>query len=105
MTRLEQNTVLEAGKTVPDLENVNYPNRPGGVHVGATGGLGLAFDSYSPVGVFLEVPYTYLLNSTYFYNYEISESVPDYELSQVPAQLEYTNQIIAFKVGVSLRFQ
>lgn len=93
------------GYNPPNLEAVEYSPRPGGVHVGATGGIGLAFDSYSPVGVFLEIPYTYLLNATDYSRTEISENTPGNTIETIPEQLNYTNQIIAFKVGMSLRFQ
>jgi hypothetical protein len=93
------------GYNPPNLEAVEYSPRPGGVHVGATGGIGLAFDSYSPVGVFLEVPYTYLLNSLNYSRLDISENTPGYTIETIPEQLNFTNQIIAFKVGMSLRFQ
>ena len=93
------------GYNPPQLEAVNYSFRPGGVHVGATGGIGLAFDSYSPVGVFMEVPYTYLLNAADYSRLEISSNTPDNTITSAPAPAEFTNQIIAFKVGMSLRFQ
>ena len=93
------------GYNPPNLEAVEYSPRPGGVHVGATGGIGLAFDSYSPVGVFLEIPYTYLLNAADYTRTEISENTPNNTIESIPEQLNYTNQIIAFKVGMSLRFQ
>lgn len=103
------------GYNPPNLETVNYSPLPGGVHVGATGGIGLAFDSYSPVGVFIEIPYTYLLNSTVYCREslsaegkcepEISSNTPDNTIVSIPEQLNYTNQIISFKVGMSLRFQ
>jgi len=93
------------GYNPPNLDAVEYSPRPGGVHVGATGGIGLAFDSYSPVGVFLEIPYTYLLNAADYSRLDISDNTPGYTVESTPEQLNYTNQVIAFKVGMSLRFQ
>ena len=93
------------GYNPPNLEAVEYSPRPGGVHIGATGGFGLAFDSYSPVGVFLEIPYTYLLNAADYSRTEISDNTPGNTIETTPEQLNFTNQIIAFKVGMSLRFQ
>ena len=93
------------GYTVPDSQDVNYSNRPEGVHFGAMGGAGLAFDSQSPVGVFLEIPYVFLFNNAVFSKYEISPQLDGYQISNIPTEPSNTNQIVSFKVGMSLRFQ
>jgi len=93
------------GYNPPSLKSVEYSLMPGGVHVGATGGLGLAFDSTSPVGVFVEIPYTYLLNTTVEERYEFNNNPEVNALETIPDPPSFTNQIIAFKVGMNLRFQ
>jgi hypothetical protein len=93
--------------TVPDAPTVNYSNQPGGLHYGITTGGGLAFDSAGPVGVFLELPWTYVINQQ---AYESSVLLADnYKqgdpyIRGTPERPQYFNQIMGLKMGMSLRF-
>ena len=83
---------------VPDAVNVDYSDMPGGVHYGVTAGPGLAFDSAGPVGVFMEVPWTYVLNQqVYSQTLEL--------INDVPTRPQHSNQVVGIKVGMNLRFR
>lgn len=99
-----------------DLETVSYADLPGGVHYGITTGGGLAFDSAGPVGVFFEVPWTYVFNQE---PYECSRfaqtsvGCPQYGqtfedgdlyIQDIPSRPNYAKQVLGIKVGMSLRF-
>lgn len=92
---------------VPDAPTVNYSNQPGGMHYGITTGGGLAFDSAGPVGVFLELPWTYVLNQA---PYERSVLLDDnYKegdpyVRGTPERPPYSKQILGLKMGMTLRF-
>ncbi len=93
--------------TVPDAPTVNYSNQPGGLHYGVTAGGGLAFDSAGPVGVFLEVPWTYVLNQTPYERsilLEDSYQEGDPYVRGTPDRPPYSKQVVAIKMGMSLRF-
>jgi hypothetical protein len=92
---------------VPDAPTVDYGNQPGGLHYGVTTGGGLAFDSTGPVGVFLELPWTYVFNQTpydrmtdpAYSNVQIEQFIKD-----TPERPGYTKQVMGVKMGMSLRF-
>ena len=99
-----------------DLQTVSYADLPGGVHYGITTGGGLAFDSAGPVGVFFEVPWTYIFNqqpyecsrftqtSTGCPQYGLEFSEDDLYIQDIPPRPSYSGQVLGIKVGMSLRF-
>jgi len=93
--------------TVPDAPTVNYSNQPGGLHYGVTAGGGLAFDSAGPVGVFLEVPWTYVINQTpYERSVLLDENYVDGDpyVRGTPSKPPYFKQVVGLKMGMTLRF-
>lgn len=93
--------------TVPDAPTVNYSNQPGGLHYGVTAGGGLAFDSAGPVGVFLEVPWTYVINQTPTERSVLLEEnyqEGDAYVRGTPTRPPYSKQVLGLKMGMSLRF-
>jgi hypothetical protein len=97
---------------VPDIKTadftVDYSDRPSGVHFGSLVAPGLVFDSVSPVSVFIEVPWVYLINAeaTTYSNYELRDDFAQYGMSDewLPTQVAPSNMIVSFRAGVSLRF-
>ena len=92
------------GYQVPDLENVDYPDRPGGVHIGAMAGGGIAFDSLSPVSVFAEIPYIYYLNYNPYLYYATLPQFENIGIDSIPDQSVSSSQIITFRAGITLRY-
>ena len=93
--------------TVPDAPTVNYSNQPGGLHYGVTTGGGLAFDSAGPVGVFLEVPWTYVINQQPYERsvlLEDSYAEGDPYVRGTPDRPPYYKQVLGLKMGMTLRF-
>ena len=89
---------------VPDFDSDYYRDRPGGVHFGAMGGGGLAFDSLSPVSVFVEIPWVWLLNAEHYYTYVVADGSKNASISMKPPIPTQSNQILTFRSGISLRF-
>ncbi|MGC6507011.1 MAG: hypothetical protein ACON4U_01275 [Myxococcota bacterium] len=88
------------GYVVQDEADVDYRNRPGGMHAGIMSGGGFAFDSASPIGVFAEIPWTYMLNQTAY------ESAEGEQLTYLPERsAEPTNMMTKVRVGMTLRFR
>lgn len=99
-----------------DLNTVKYSDLPGGVHYGVTAGGGLAFDSAGPVGVFFEVPWTYVFNQepyecsiytqtdTSCAQYGQTFEEGDLFIQDIPSRPDYSGQVLGIKVGMSLRF-
>ena len=83
---------------VNDWPTVRFADRPNGTHYGVTTGFGMAFDSTSPVGVFFEIPWSYIFN-------HVPHSKTQNLLLDVPERPEYTNQLFGIKMGMSLRFR
>ena len=95
---------------------LSYSDLPSGVHYGVTAGGGVAFDSAGPVGVFFEVPWTYVLSQEPYECSSITQSdqsCPQYGktlaagdlfIQDIPSRPNYSKQILAIKVGMTLRF-
>lgn len=92
------------GYYVPDLENVDYNDQPGGVHIGPMGGGGIAFDSLSPVSVFAEIPYTYYLNYQPYEEYKVIEEFGNIGIANIPDKPQSSSQVIVFRAGITLRY-
>lgn len=86
------------GYVVQDLKTVDYENTVGGTHAGIMAGGGLSFDSAGPVGVFVDVPWTYMLNQE-TYEETTGEIVHKPEHTTVSS-----NMLTKIRVGMSLRF-
>ena len=71
--------------------------QPWGLHYGVTAGGGFAFDSAGPVGVFVEVPWTYVINQV---PYEKGSQL----IQDVPERPGNSNQVVGIKLGMALRF-
>ena len=81
----------------PDLDKVNYPDRPGVQTFGPTGGLGLSVDPRRRASLFIESTATKLLGP------EIMDTGRQY-INLVPADQEGTGMIVAVRVGATSRF-
>jgi hypothetical protein len=85
------------GFTVPDLDQVDYPNASGGAAFGPTGGLGVAIDAVSPLSIFVEAPYTYTVTPT-------SRSTSDGTVTLAPDGLPQRGGLLRVTGGVAVRF-
>lgn len=84
------------GYAVPDLEEVDYLDRTGGVALGFTGGAGVAFDIPGGAIGFLEVPWTSVVTpEPYLFGGQGFVYLPE------PAQ--GTRQILMFRGGLGVR--
>ena len=84
------------GYIVPDSALIRYPDRAGGLSVGATTGAGLAFDAPGGFAAFLDVPYTYLLSPRTFERQEGT-------ITYVPGERQQSNQLVGFRAGLGFR--
>lgn len=91
---------------IKDNPPVNYANQPGGWHYGFTTGGGVAFDSAGPVGVFIEVPWSYVMNQEVHKTGNVFNA--DYQnglyIKDIPQAPTNTNQVVGINVGMNLRF-
>ena len=74
------------------------------VYYGITTGGGLAFDSAGPVGVFLEVPWTYVINQQPYERsvlLEDSYAEGDPYVRGTPDRPPYYKQVLGLKMGMT----
>ena len=91
------------GYVVPDVYNnsgsvsVDYSDRPAGLHYGVTTGGGVVFQNTDGAGIFMEVPWTYILNSAV---HERSRQL----LLDVPQRPSPSSILTGVKIGMAFRF-
>jgi hypothetical protein len=81
----------------PDLDKVNYPDRPGVQSFGPTGGLGVSYDPRRRASMFLEGTTTKLLGPG------VMDTGRQY-IKLVPKEQVGTGMIVAVRMGVTSRF-
>lgn len=92
------------GYNPPNLESVQYSPRPGGSHYGFTMGAGLRVFGSNHRAVYVEIPYTFWLNSNVYERYDISSNTAASSIETIPLQPSNTNQMIAFNIGLRAEF-
>lgn len=85
------------GYVVNDLEKISYPERQGGLGMGFTGGIGVAFDAPGHFTGFLEVPWTYLITPQPFVN------GGNGAIQDIPERPNSTGQVLNFRAGIGFR--
>lgn len=83
------------GFEVPEADNIDYDDAPGGVDVGLTGGVGLAVDVSPHIVLSLEVPYTRWLIR--------NEREQDDSLAGDPVELDSTGGTLRALFGAGIR--